>query len=435
MKGNILRSKDFILDNIKNKSTLNGYAILSHPLFDSCKTLQDQIILFHRLSPETTITSIISIFATSTTTFYKYFNSDFTPKHYQESTKLGRPRITNDEEELELIQWITNRQLMENCPTPIECREKMREIKKDDSHVFDRQWWRRFKNRHSNINVKVCSSIEKERTQLDYDKCFEMFGELISKFRYVESPNLIINMDETGFIKRYQKEITKKCVYNIDVNVSPKFIEQVDDHHFSLIGAITLGGKRIKPHLISTRKHLPTDLSSSIIKFNYSQSTKGYLNKEIMLEWVQKTLIPFINKIKYKENLSIESKTILIMDGLKAHCIDDLFQANYIEPVLLPPHSSHIWQPLDLGIFGLVKKYYNTSENTNKIFTNKFSMKINRIISSWYKATYPENILSSWRRAGYHIEINNGVIINVAINMTKILQNIEEHSNTLDTVL
>ena len=55
-------------------------------------------------------------------------------------------------------------------------------------------------------------------------------------------------------------------------------------------------------------------------------------------------------------------------------------------------------------------------------------MKINRIISSWYKATYPENILSSWRCAGYHIEINNGVIINVAINMTKILQNIEEHS-------
>ena len=102
MKGNILRSKEFILDNIKNKSTLNGYAILSHPLFDSCKTLQDQIILFHRLSPETTITSIISIFATSTTTFYKYFNSDFTPKYYQESTKLGRPRITNDEEELEL---------------------------------------------------------------------------------------------------------------------------------------------------------------------------------------------------------------------------------------------------------------------------------------------------------------------------------------------
>ena len=61
MKGNILRSKEFILDNIKNKSTLNGYAILSHPSFDSCKTLQDQIILFHRLSPETTITSIISI--------------------------------------------------------------------------------------------------------------------------------------------------------------------------------------------------------------------------------------------------------------------------------------------------------------------------------------------------------------------------------------
>ena len=120
---------------------------------------------------------------------------------------------------------------------------------------------------------------------------------------------------------------------------------------------------------------------------------------------------------------------------IKAHCIDDLFQANYIEPVLLPPHSSHIWQPLDLGIFGLVKKYYNSSENTNKIFTNKFSMKINRIISSWYKATYPENILSSWRRAGYHIEINNGVIVNVAINMTKILRNIEEHSNALDTVL
>ena len=55
---------------------------------------------------------------------------------------------------------------------------------------------------------------------------------------------------------------------------------------------------------------------------------------------------------------TFDEKAVLIIDGCKAHKIDpfrELLVTKNITVVFLVPHSSHLSQPLDLGIFGWLK--------------------------------------------------------------------------------
>ena len=52
---------------------------------------------------------------------------------------------------------------------------------------------------------------------------------------------------------------------------------------------------------------------------------------------------------------------MLILDGHGSHLtpeFDHTCTENNIIPVCMPPHSSHLLQPLDVGCFAVLKRYY-----------------------------------------------------------------------------
>ena len=52
---------------------------------------------------------------------------------------------------------------------------------------------------------------------------------------------------------------------------------------------------------------------------------------------------------------------MLILDGHESHInaeFDEYCKANNIVPLCLPAHSSHLTQPLDVGVFGPLKNAY-----------------------------------------------------------------------------
>ena len=52
---------------------------------------------------------------------------------------------------------------------------------------------------------------------------------------------------------------------------------------------------------------------------------------------------------------------MLVLDGHESHVnaeFDEYCKANNIVPLCLPPHSSHLTQPLDVGVFSPLKKAY-----------------------------------------------------------------------------
>jgi hypothetical protein len=54
----------------------------------------------------------------------------------------------------------------------------------------------------------------------------------------------------------------------------------------------------------------------------------------------------------------------LILDGLRSHSTaytPDAFRNEQIRVIELPPHSTHLYQPLDLCLFGIMKNEYQGS--------------------------------------------------------------------------
>jgi hypothetical protein len=60
-------------------------------------------------------------------------------------------------------------------------------------------------------------------------------------------------------------------------------------------------------------------------------------------------------------NHSVGAKRLLILDGHSSHLtagFDAFCKENGIICLCMPPHSSHLLQPLDVGVFGPLKRAY-----------------------------------------------------------------------------
>ena len=115
--------------------------------------------------------------------------------------------------------------------------------------------------------------------------------------------------------------------------------------------------------------------------------------------------------IKYLKVNGLADKTnLLILDGHKSHLYNlpfyEAMRANNVEILTIPPHTSHIIQPLDLVPFTQFKKSwenhlmkYNTSHSgctLNKVdFWNVF-------VPAWNSSMSPKNIIVGFRKTGIH---------------------------------
>jgi len=84
-------------------------------------------------------------------------------------------------------------------------------------------------------------------------------------------------------------------------------------------------------------------------------SNNGWTGDNLGLIWLQKVFIPAI------EGRVIGIWSLLVMNGHGSHCtcqFEEIARQNYIVPFWLPAHSSHITQPLDVGVFSSVKQRY-----------------------------------------------------------------------------
>ena len=114
----------------------------------------------------------------------------------------------------------------------------------------------------------------------------------------------------------------------------------------------------------------------------------------------------------YKRYLSQSQKKagnqprLLIMDGHSSHITGDLIalcmQKN-IDLLILPPHCSHLLQPLDVGVYGPLKRYH--AQEVDR-YTQAGITRIQRahwveiFIQIREKALTTHNIQAGWKGAG-----------------------------------
>lgn len=213
-------------------------------------------------------------------------------------------------------------------------------------------------------------------------------------------PFLIFNFDETML------DPSKRRVKVISHAKRPRpFIETAQKgEHITFGLCITASGEYLKPLCILPLVNLPP-LSSDVENFySFSGQPNGFINKEIFHLWIREQFIPNVNKIRQQHNCPSQS-ALLLIDSHNSRDDAETIQLctdNNILAFTFPAHSSHLLQPLDLGVNKSLKDqlresfepilHESTSDRRNRLLQTSIDCLIGALI--------PTTIKRGFRRAG-----------------------------------
>ena len=295
----------------------------------------------------------------------------------------GRPRLLSREQEDEIIQYVRNCQISGHCVTLSEATAWA------NLNILDNG--RRLSNKFIAMNTYVMSALDTASPQLVedlrieacyYDNFVEFFNRLTDMcgvYDYI--PDLIINVDETTTNAEKSKRATK-VLYDPTIEVRPVAKMQPKVEHITLCCSIAASGKALRPLFIIKNKHVTVEDEIVASRFDCGDyglcwSPNGWQDSVNLLfhkysifiifmqrtfgQWIRNVLIPYRASLRQEQR-----RILLLMDGHGTHTHVpnmDLCRDNMIDVCFLPPHTSHILQPLDVGIFNSYKAAYRRGSN------------------------------------------------------------------------
>lgn len=217
-------------------------------------------------------------------------------------------------------------------------------------------WLKRFFNRHPEYKRVRHRAIEAARRDAMNREIvgdwFQRLKAVIEKYGILDAD--IWNFDETGFqigIGRDQWIVTRvpKKLPFVPVNTNREYITVVE--------AVSAGGSVISPLIILSAKvtHLGWFEVSDYAEQLIGTSDTGYMNDTLCYQWIQHFHLA-------TRRQTVGSYRLLLCDGFSSHMTHELVKFCEEKKIILfflPPKTSHILQPLDVGIFHAYKHWHS----------------------------------------------------------------------------
>ena len=133
----------------------------------------------------------------------------------------------------------------------------------------------------------------------------------------------------------------------------------------------------------------------------FKASAQGWTTDQIGLQWIYH----FDKSTKSK---TIGSKRLLILDNHGSHTtleFTSFCENNDIILLWMPPHTSHILQPLDVGCFGPLKQAFSKRTQgliLNHIFHVTKSTFMDTFQAAYFDAVTSKNVQAGFRGSGIH---------------------------------
>jgi hypothetical protein len=262
-------------------------------------------------------------------------------------------------------------------------------------------WVPRFVQRHEYLKVVIGRRIESVRmdgaTKPVLEAWFDAYNKIVQQEKILQENTY--NMDESGFSIR---TIELTCTI-LDSNLRTKYQAHPGRQEWvSVVECICGDRTSISPLVIFKGKNvlqgwIPNEVLDS---WYFSANTKGWTSNLHGLEWLKRVFEPATRtKANGKYRLLIcDGHDSHISGSFIAHCL-----LNRILLFILPPHTSHLLQPLDVAIFGPLKKRLTTAlEHLNaaqlvRIHKHEW---MEAYIKARTEVLDTQHIDSSWRGAG-----------------------------------
>jgi hypothetical protein len=262
-------------------------------------------------------------------------------------------------------------------------------------------WLNKFKSRYPEIQSVWARKIENARhkavTKEAVTSWFEAVTSLIVKHQY--PPHRIYNMDESGFAIGDSQ--SSRALVNIREETSWKVIAGRQEW-VTAIECVNALGTALPPLVIFKALHTNTAWipAHTPLNWQFSTSNSGWTSDSHGFEWLQRLFDPLTRPDDPSE------RRLLILDGHSSHITANFIaycMNNQIDLLVLPPHTSHVLQPLDISIFQPLKRALATE--TDRLAALD-SGRIPRIewteayIRAREKAFSSKNIQIGWKATG-----------------------------------
>jgi hypothetical protein len=314
-------------------------------------------------------------------------------------------------EEEALIQWIKEWHSRGFPIRPEELRDMARHLilsrinssgrNTISTYLTSHNWPSRFIKRHPDLKGLLVESIEKPRhtacTPETFKEWFDRFRENFDKYK--PTPRNIYNIDETGFTL----EDSEKAYVIIDKRLEStgRRVKAKKGELLTSIECASATGYAIPPMVIYKGEYLQHHWfePSAPRDWVVATSPKGWTSNALGLWWLQNHFEPSTRPLD-------DGYRFLILDGHGSHVtpeFQDFCIAKRIILLCLPPHTSHMLQPLDVAVFSPLKHYFRRATE------RRLWLECSQFPKTEFLQTYSEvrpqaitkkNIQSGFRKAG-----------------------------------
>ncbi|KAF7566470.1 TolA, Membrane protein involved in colicin uptake [Pyrenophora tritici-repentis] len=286
------------------------------------------------------------------------------------SDGYAQQQAIGPQQELELVRYITKLTKQGLPPT----REMIRNFSSEVAHQqLSESWVTRFINRHEIYLIsKWTTAMDRTRHLADSESKYRLYFELLHQkiTEYHLEARDIYNMDEKGFligmIGRSKRIFSRRQWDKKEVRAS---LQDGSREFLTLLACCCADGSSLPPALIyaakngAIRSSWVEDIKAGEHEVFVSSSLTGWSNNDVGLAWLEQVFDRYTKQRSGRWRL-------LILDGHGSHLTMEFIKycdRHRILLMILPPHSTHTLQPLDVVLFKPLSQAYS-NELTNHLY-------------------------------------------------------------------
>ena len=223
-----------------------------------------------------------------------------------------------------------------------------------------KNWVSRFLNRNPDLAAKLSTSLHRQRAFANDPRILQDFYSKLGRLirRHGLKAFQIFNMDEKGFLMGLAAKAKVLCRRG---RRNPRVTHDGKRELVTVVETVCANGMALKPFVINrgAGHYLGwyRNLTEKEKDYRFSYSPKGWIDDELALDWLRDLFDPQSAKITSDPNLP----RLLIFDGHGSHVTYEFIEFCVKRNILLlclPSHSTHLLQPLDVGLFSPYQRFY-----------------------------------------------------------------------------
>lgn len=327
----------------------------------------------------------------------------------------GRKALLSDEQIANVQSWIRQMCIAKAYPSIRDVKHQLTlELERSNPDACPTSSWYHYQLKRvlsGAFKIKTARPLEEERYEVNKDDIATYFRLLNDPRIRQSNPELFFNVDESGFGASKSGRLRAcKVVVPAEMRETPTTMDRAESHYVTCIACANLAGRALMPGFITKRQfdHPDAEQCSFYGSVKRYYSPKAFVTKQIFGQYFRDVILREI--LRYREcHPGEEQRAVVIMDGCTAHVSDELkalCAENNVFVLILPPHSSHLIQMLDLGFFRRAKHQYAYFPSEPRI--SKISNTLDRVFQAYSACRVKSFIWRCWRHSGIDPVVSHG---------------------------